>query len=152
MIHVYTCSCLQPRELWFINFNHVYVHVHVAHPMLTTFPSSPIFTIIFHSYPHQLPPSLPPYTTGLQSGAARPLPGCWSGKSTGHTAQETVQEDSLLCLLSSWWTALVGTCSACMLELKVHVCVCSGTLVSLMCTLYYAMGTFLLMQLPVQYL
>ena len=22
-------GCLQPRELWFIDFNHVHVHVHV---------------------------------------------------------------------------------------------------------------------------
>ena len=28
MIYMYGCS--QPRELWFIDFNHVHVHVHVC--------------------------------------------------------------------------------------------------------------------------
>ena len=29
---IYGCS--QPRELWFIDFNHVHVHVHVGHSVV----------------------------------------------------------------------------------------------------------------------
>ena len=46
---------------------------------------------------------------GIQPGDIGPLVRCRSGQSTGHTAQEAVQECPLLCLLPSWRPALVST-------------------------------------------